>query len=57
MKFATARPFDVYLSSGSAVRFPTTVMMVSPATSWPPLLESPRQRQAARPSTSRSLHR
>src|SRR6478735_921925 len=31
VKLATASPFCVYRSSGSAVRFPTTVMTVSPA--------------------------
>ncbi len=36
VKFATAAPDGVNRSSGSAVRFPMTVMMVSPATrsSW-----------------------
>ena len=36
VKFATAAPDGVNRSSGSAVRFPTTVMVVSPATmsSW-----------------------
>src|SRR6202011_2666846 len=36
VKFATAAPDGVKRSSGSAVRFPTTVMVVSPATrsSW-----------------------
>jgi hypothetical protein len=36
VKFATAAPDGVKRSSGSAVRFPTTVRMVSPATgsSW-----------------------
>src|SRR5690606_4905646 len=36
VKLATAAPDGVKRSSGSAVRFPTTVMMVSPATmsSW-----------------------
>src|SRR4029077_13844360 len=33
VKFATAAPDGVKRSSGSAVRFPTTVMVVSPATS------------------------
>src|SRR4249919_3313975 len=33
VKFATAAPDGVNRSSGSAVRFPMTVMMVSPATS------------------------
>ena len=32
VKFATAAPDGVNRSSGSAVKFPTTVMMVSPAT-------------------------
>ena len=31
VKFATAAPFGVKRSSGSAVRLPTTVMTVSPA--------------------------
>ena len=39
VKFATAAPEGVKRNSGSAVRFPTTVMVVSPATSsswsWP----------------------
>ena len=34
VKFATASPFCVYRSSGSAVRLPTTVMTVSPATGY-----------------------
>ena len=33
VKLATAAPDGVKRSSGSAVRFPTTVMMVSPAMS------------------------
>src|ERR1700716_3246073 len=33
VKFATAAPDGVKRSSGSAVRFPTTVIVVSPATS------------------------
>jgi hypothetical protein len=32
VKLATAAPDGVNRSSGSAVRFPTTVMVVSPAT-------------------------
>ena len=34
MKFATASPFCVYRSSGSEVRLPTTVMIVSPASDY-----------------------
>src|SRR6188472_3085285 len=39
VKLATAAPDGVNRSSGSAVRFPTTVMVVSPATrsSWSPI--------------------
>src|SRR4051794_23920515 len=40
VKFATAAPLGVKRSSGSAVRFPTTVMMVSPAMLTPSLISA-----------------
>src|ERR1700761_1144474 len=54
VKLATAAPDGVNRSSGSAVRFPTTVMVVSPATSSSSAVSSALRASAHRRRCSRS---